>query len=137
VNRPPRLSELRTSIEGFLPPTFATVDARGMPNAIHISQAMVLTDDQVGLSRQFQRKTLVNLERDPRGCLYVTDQDTFDQWRLYLRRIRVDTSGPHFDAMRARIDAIAGMTGMSQVFRLKAVDVFELERILPVQGVDG
>jgi hypothetical protein len=133
--RVPTLNDLRTCIEGFIPPTLATIDARGVPNVIHVSQAMVLSDDQVGLSRQFQRKTLVNLERDPRACLYLVDQDTYEQWRLYLRRIRVDTSGPHFAALSARIDAIAAMSGMSQVFRLKAVDVFECERIVPARGV--
>jgi adenylate cyclase len=129
------LNELRKDIEGIVPPTLTTLDAKGMPNTIHISHAMLMEDDLVGVSRQFFKKTAANLDRDPRACLFVTNQDTYAPFLLHLVRVRVETTGPSFEAMSARVDAIAAATGMSAVFRVKALDVFRVTRIEAVDGL--
>jgi adenylate cyclase len=40
--------------------------------------------------------------------------------------LRTETDGPAFDRMRARVEAVASRTGMSRVFRLCGVDVYEV-----------
>jgi predicted pyridoxine 5'-phosphate oxidase superfamily flavin-nucleotide-binding protein len=129
------LFDLREHIEGMVPPTLTTADEHGVPNVIHISHAMVIDKELIGLSRQFLRKTLANLERDPRASLFITDQKTYDPYLLHIVRVRVETSGPYFEAMSARVDAMAAASGMSTVFKVQALDVFRVSRIERVPGL--
>jgi adenylate cyclase len=131
------LLELREHIGGMAPPTVVTLDERGVPNVIHISHAMVIDKELLALSRQFFKKTLANLERDPRATLCVTNQRTFETHCLYRSRVRVETSGPAFEAMSARVDAIAAASGMTDIFAVKAIDVFRVLRIEQMTGLAG
>jgi adenylate cyclase len=129
------LFDLRKHIEGMVPPTVTTADEHGVPNIIHVSHAVVIDKELIGLSRQFFRKTLANLERDPRASIFITDQETYDPYLLHGVRVRVETSGPYFEAMSARVDAIAAASGMSAVFKVQALDVFRVSRIEHVAGL--
>jgi adenylate cyclase len=129
------LSKLRVHIEDLVPPTLATLDARGVPNIIHISHATVLDDDVIGISRQFFKKTAANLDRDPRACMLVTSQETYESYTLQLLRLRVETSGPAFEAMSARVDSIAAVQGTSEIFKVVALDVFRVLRIDLIPGM--
>jgi adenylate cyclase len=129
------LSELRVHIEGHVPPTLTTIDARGVPNTIHVSHAAVLDDELLGVSRQFYKKTVENLERDPRACMLITSHLDYRSYVLQLVRVRVETSGPVFEAMSAAVDALAAGTAMEQVFKVKAVDVFRVTSMRESPGM--
>ncbi len=120
--------------QGVVPSLLATADPEGVPNVTYISQVHRVDDRHVALSRQFFNKTTRNLDANPRAAVELYDPVTFEATRLRLRFLRSETTGALFDAMALRIQAIASHTGMGGVFRLKAADVFEVERVEPVPG---
>jgi adenylate cyclase len=131
---PLRLTDLFRCFQGVIPSMVATSDSNGIPNVTYVSQIHFLDDRHVALSCQFFNKTRRNLDENPRACAELYDPVTFDAFRLRLRFLRSEKSGELFEKMKARIDAIASMTGMAGIFRLIAADVFEVERIERVAG---
>lgn len=105
-----------------------------MPNIIHVSSLTWVDDDHVAMSRQFFKKTAANLKKNPRCCVFLTDAVSYRAFRLELRFLRSETRGPTFEAMKARIEAIAAMTGMREVFTLTSADIFRVEGFAPVDG---
>jgi len=112
----------------------ATADSRGVPNIIYVSQVYFVDDRHVALSCQFFTKTRRNLDENPVACAEVMDPVTLQAYRLRLKFLRSEKSGPLFDTMSLRIDAIASHTGMTGIFRLIAADVFEVESVEIVEG---
>jgi hypothetical protein len=120
--------------QGVIPSLLATADASGVPNVTYISQVHQVDDRHVALSRQFFNKTSRNLEQNPRAAVELYDPVSFEAWRLRLAFLRSETSGPLFESMALRIQAIASHTGMSGVFCLRAADVFAVERVEALTG---
>src|SRR4051812_34207991 len=121
-----RLSDIRRWFQGVVPSIIATADAHGMPNVVYVSQVYFVDDRHVALSCQFFSKTRRNLDENPVACAEVMDPITLQAYRLKLKFLRSERSGPLFETMSLRIDAIASHTGMKGVFRLIAADVFEV-----------
>lgn len=119
---------------GAIPSLLATTSRDGTPNATFISQVFYVDADHVALSCQFFNKTRRNLQENPRACLVVVDPLTFQAYRLDLGLARAETSGPVFDAMALRIQAIASQTGMSDVFRLVSAHVLEVLSVAELEG---
>lgn len=120
--------------QGVIPSIIGTSDAHGTPNVTYVSQVHLIDRDHVALSRQFFNKTSRNLDQNPRACAEVHDPVSFQSYRLHLKFLRSETSGPLFDVMSTRIQAIASHTGMSGVFRLIGADIFEVLRVEKVEG---
>jgi putative methionine-R-sulfoxide reductase with GAF domain len=129
-----RLSDIWRCFQGVIPSIIATADGRGTPNVTYLSQVYFVDERHVALSCQFFNKTRRNLDENPAACVEVMDPLTLQAYRLRLRFLRSEKSGPLFDTMALRIDAIASHTGMTGVFRLIAADVFE---VLDARIVDG
>jgi hypothetical protein len=129
-----RLSDISRCFQGIIPSIIATSDSRGVPNVTYLSQVYLVDDQHVALSCQFFNKTRKNLDENPVACAEVVDPLTLQAYRLRLKFLRSEKSGPLFDRMAMRIDAIASHTGMSGVFRLIASDVFAVESVDIVEG---
>lgn len=129
-----KLSAIWRCFQGVIPSLVASSDATGMPNITYVSQVYLIDDKHVALSCQFFNKTRRNLNENPNATVEVADPVTYQAYRLRLRFLRSETSGPLFETMKMRIEAIASHTGMEGVFRLIAADIFEVVRAERVDG---
>ena len=130
--RPPTLDDLRTAFDGAVPAVVVTADAAGVPNVTYLSRVRRVGAERVALSHQFLSKTARNLAENPRASVHVLDPTNYDQYRLQLVYERTERRGPVFERMKADIDLIAALHGMSDVFRLRAADIYrvvDIERV--------
>jgi adenylate cyclase len=126
------LQSLSRCFQGLITSTIATCAPDGTPNVTVLSQVYYVDPTHVALSCQFFNKTRRNVEQNPHARVEMYDPMTLDGYRLRLRYSHSETSGPLFDAMALRIQAIASVTGMAGIFRLIGADVYEVLSIDPI-----
>ncbi|MBI4082115.1 MAG: pyridoxamine 5'-phosphate oxidase family protein [Candidatus Lambdaproteobacteria bacterium] len=119
-------NEIKPALQGAIPSVVATCSIDGTPNATVISQVYYVDEKHVALSYQFFNKTVRNVRENPYVALCVVDPNTYREWYLEARFDHSETEGPVFDAMDMQIEAIASMTGMTGIFKLKAADIYEV-----------
>jgi hypothetical protein len=112
--------------QGVIPASIATSSADGTPNITFLSQVFRIDARHVALSCQFFNKTKQNVLENPYATVQLYDPVDFEAYRLELRYDHAETSGPLFDSMALRIEAVASHTGMKGVFRLLSADVYEV-----------
>ena len=125
--------EIKAAMQGVIPSHVVTCSADGTPNASAISQVYYVDDHHVALSHQFFNKTKRNLLENPKAAVSLIHPESFDTWDLDLEFDRSETSGPIFEAMDMQIEAIASMTGMSGIFKLRAADIYRVVSVERVQ----
>lgn len=128
------LSDLRRSFRGAVPAVVATAAADGTPNITYLSSVHLVDDERVALSNQFFSKTSRNLAENPRASVIVLDPLTYDEHRLDLVFERTERRGPLFESLRDEVDTVAALSGMQDVFRLRAADVYRVVHVEPVLG---
>jgi predicted pyridoxine 5'-phosphate oxidase superfamily flavin-nucleotide-binding protein len=128
------LSEIGACFEGIIPATIATASADGVPNVTQLSRVFMVDDDHVALSNQFFSKTMQNLAANPRASVVVIDPTVGGTYRLTLEYERRETRGPVFDRLHREIEAIAAITGMTGVFKLRSADIY---RVVELQSLGG
>ena len=122
--------EIKAAMQGVIPSHVVTCSRDGIPNASVISQVYYVDADHVALSHQFFNKTMRNVRENPYAAVCVTHPETFETWDLEVEYHHSETEGPIFEQMDMQIEAIASMTGMKGIFKLRAADVY---RVLSVQ----
>ena len=128
-----RLEQIRDCLEGGVPATIATCGEDGLPNVSLLTQVQYADSDHVALTYQFFNKTRRNILANPYAMVQVMDPVSAMEFRLTLRYLRTETSGPLFEAMRARLAGIAAHARMQDVFVLRGADVY---RVLDIEAVD-
>jgi adenylate cyclase len=128
-----RLESLASCFQGLIPATLFTCSRDGVPNAAFISHVDFVDGGCVALSFQFFNKSKANISENPHALVRLIDPDTSQGWRLRLRYVRSETSGPVFDRMALRIEAIASYSGLKGIFKLLAADIYE---VLSVEMVE-
>jgi adenylate cyclase len=131
------LETLTSCFQGLIPATLYTCAADGTPNSAYLSHVEYVDASHVALSFQFFNKSRRNVEENPQALVRVVDPDTQQGWELRLRLERSETSGPLFDRMALRIEAIASYCGMKGIFRLLAADVYEVVSVDKVPEQPG
>ena len=123
------LEQLASCFQGILPSMFFTCSNEGIPNAAFLSHVDYVDATHVALSFQFFNKSRRNIAENPHALIRVIDPDTNQGWAMRLRFERSETSGPIFERMFLRIEAIASYVGLKGIFKLKAADIYLVESI--------
>jgi len=118
--------EIKPAMQGVIPSHVVTCSLDGTPNVTAVSQVYYVDSDHVALSYQFFSKTSKNIRENPRALAWVINPETFESWDLEIEYDHSETSGPVFDAMDMQIEAIASMTGMKGIFKLRAADIYRV-----------
>jgi hypothetical protein len=118
--------EIKPVMENGIPAQVVTCSAEGVPNVTVLSRVYYVDRGHVALSNQFFSKTVRNVRENPRACVRLADIEGFTTWILQVEFDHSETEGPTFDAIDMQIEAIASMTGMSDVFKLKAADIYRV-----------
>lgn len=121
--------EAKAAMQGALPGALATCSADGRPNVIHISQVYYVDPTHVALSFQFFNKTTRNLQENPLAEIRCFDPATGDRWILEAKFLHRETDGPTFERMDMQLEAVASMTGMTGIFKLRGADIYEVRSI--------
>ena len=129
-----RIEDLWPCLQGMIPAALSTCAPDGTPNITFISQISYVDAKHIAISHQFFNKTHRNVRENPLACAMMLDPRTLQAYRLRLRFDHAESSGPLFEAMSLQLQAIASYSGMTDVFRLLAADVYE---ILGIERVEG
>ena len=125
------LESIGPCLQGVLPSWIVTCSGEGVPNATVLSIVRYVDSERVALTRQFFNKTRANLDANPQAQVVVVDPGTGDQFALDLRYLHTESEGPIFDEVEANLTAVASQMGMSDVFRLRGVDIHRVLRSEP------
>ena len=123
------LEAMASCFQGLIPATLFTCARDGTPNAAILSHVDYVDGRHVALSFQFFNKSRRNISENPHALVRLIDPDTSQGWALRLRYVRSETSGPVFDRMALRIEAIASYSGLKGIFKLLAADIYEVVAI--------
>ena len=133
----PTLESLATCFQGLYPAQLYTCSSDGIPNAAYLSHVDYVDAEHVALSFQFFNKSRRNIAENPHALVNVIDPDTGQGWSLRLHYERSETSGPLFERMALRIEAIASYCNLKGIFKLRAADVYRVRGITPVPEESG
>ncbi len=128
------LEQLTSCFQGIIPAMFFTCAKDGTPNAAYLSHVDYVDATHVALSFQFFNKSRRNVAENPQALVHVLDPDTAQGYALRLRFVRSETSGPVFERMALRIEAIASYTGQKGIFKLLAADIYEVSSLAKIPG---
>jgi putative methionine-R-sulfoxide reductase with GAF domain len=126
------LEQMASCFQGILPSMLFTCSNDGIPNAAFLSHVDYVDPTHVALSFQFFNKSRRNIAENPHALIRVIDPDTNQGYAMRLKFERSETSGPIFDRMFLRIEAIASYVGLKGIFKLKAADIYLVESVEPV-----
>ena len=131
------LEALASCFQGIIPATLFTCARDGTPNAAFLSHVDYVDASHAALSFQFFNKSRRNIAENPLAVVHLIDPDTQQGWKLGLKFERSETTGPIFDRMALRIEAIASYCGLKGVFKLLAADIYEVTAVEALPGEQG
>ena len=128
------LEDLMPAFQGMFPSVITSCSTGGEPNTTEISQVFYVDSGHVALSFQFFGKTNRNIEENPQVAALVINPETLTFYQLDLQFLRRETEGDLFEQMDMQLMAIASMTGMEDVFKLRGADIYKVKGITQIDG---
>jgi adenylate cyclase len=128
------LSDLHLCFEGAVPAVIATASSSGVPNVTFLSRVRIVDDERIALSNQFFSKTQRNLAENPRASVLVLDPLSYIEFRLTLVYERTERRGVTFDKLKDDVEAVAAVSNMQSVFKLRAADIYRVVEIEPTNN---
>jgi GAF domain/Pyridoxamine 5'-phosphate oxidase len=125
------LGSIRPAFQGIIPSPVGTASSLGVPNSTYLSIVWYVDEERLVVSNQFLHKTVSNLRENPFVALRVVDPTTMTEYELDATFLRSETSGELFEAVKTQLDAVAAESGMEEVFRLRSVELLEVQRCAP------
>lgn len=118
--------DIKPAMQGWIPAVIATCSLHGIPNVSEITQVYYLDEDYIALSFQFFNKTKKNITENPFACIQLRHPHSFERYILEVVFDHSETEGPLFNKMDMQIEALATISGMSGIFKLKGADVYKV-----------
>jgi len=103
-----------------------------MPNVSYLSHVIKVDEQRIALSNQFFAKTAANVRANRAAALLLVDPRSGDQYLLDIVWEKLLDHGAIFDHIDRALRAAIAQTGMANVMRLKAVDIFRVEDVRAV-----
>jgi predicted pyridoxine 5'-phosphate oxidase superfamily flavin-nucleotide-binding protein len=128
------LRDLHLCFEGAVPAVIATASSTGVPNVTFLSRVRIVDDERIALSNQFFSKTQRNLAENPRASVLVLDPLKYIEFRLTLVYERTERRGATFDRLKDDVEAVAAVSNMQNVFKLRAADIYRVVEIDPTNN---
>ena len=116
---------IKHCFDSSMPSGIATCSNEGVSNVTYLSRVHFIDDEHVGVSYQFFNKTKANISENPYASVLVVDPVGI-QFRLFMQYERTEFAGHVFDKIKIKLDAVASMSGMSDIFKLKGVDIYRV-----------
>jgi len=70
-----------------------------------------------------------NIKSNGIATVNIVRPDNLKSWYLELKYKESKTDGELFENMKMQLEAIASMTGMEDVFKLRASEIFEIVKV--------
>ena len=118
---PPEVQEKFKEVSDVV---FATAREDGQPNACIVGMKAIIDDETVYLSDQFFKKTLINVQANPKVSIVFWEGIT--AYELY-GTARYVNEGPEFEAQKAWVDA--AFEGMGMPMRAKGGVFVHVEEV--------
>ncbi len=101
--------------------------AGDVANVVPVSMKQVIDDETVMISDQYMRKTLANLQENPRASLSVWDEQGGYQVK---GSVTYENEGPRFEAVAAQVKEI--LSSMGYDFTSKGVCYLHVDAVYSV-----
>ena len=88
---------------------FSTCSPDGVPNVVPVSMKQAVDDETVMVSDQYLRKTLANLQANPRAALSAWDDEGGFQVK---GTVTYENEGPRYEAVAAQVHEILRFHGL-------------------------
>ena len=102
----------------------ATATREGVPNVAPMSWVELVGDDTIWIGDNYMSKTLANVTENPRCALFFWDPETKRCFQV-KGTVAVESSGPEYERMRARIKAKSAHFPAKGLLILTITDVFQ------------